>query len=259
MLITTSVVITGCAAPASGKKAADTSNLKLGDFSELKVPGNGHSALFIMNCYDVEYDKFAIVRIMAGQAHNVLPAGERGESIRKDGIFAAVVRGKQQETLAAMLNESGAEHTRKTTLMFYDTMLEDFWVTGINDRGSVVYKDAEGVSHTLEMEKGFLGVSFGISFERRLLGIPFTISPQYRQRDALPKAYLQKLGSYNENGQMSLSQLSFTAPMNIDDFLVICPDMVPLDEGSFSSYAFRGKRETTFRIYCIYCKNITGI
>ncbi len=259
ILMWAAIILTGCAAPAAVKKEPDITNLKLQDFSELKVPGTGNSALFTVGCYDVPLERFAIVRIAADQMHRAMPADERGTQMAEDGIFAVMARTKQRVILDAMLEESNAKLVRTTSMLFYDGSPDDIWLTRPDDHGEVMYTDTDGTLHRLRMNEGFLGVGFAVSFERGLLGIPLTILPQYQRKDALPKAYLQKLGSYSENGRMILAGLSFTTLMNIGDFLVICPEMVPLDEGTFSSYAFRGEKESTFKIYLIYCKSLTGI
>lgn len=259
ILAAMAIILCGCAPSAAVKKEPDITNLKLEDFSELKVPGEGSSALFNIVSYDVDIEKFAIVRIAAEQMQSLLPKGDRGERIRADGMYAAMLRKNQQAVLSELLVESNARVIKTTSLLFYDATPEDFWLKNTNDHGSIQYKDPEGNSHLLEMDDGFLGISFSITFERLVFGVPLTISPQFQQKNSLPESYLKRLNNYSKNGRMILSDLSFTAPMNIGDFLVICPDMLPLDNQTFSSYAFRGEKDSTFKIYSIYCKSLTGI
>lgn len=255
------ILASGCSEPAKAKPAADIAGLKLQDFSELKVPGErGRSAIFIVCCYEVDLENLALVRILAGEMQNVLPAGSRGKEITADGLYAAYIDRRGLGKVFECLEQSKAKPQRQIAMMFYDLSSEDYWFTDAPNHGRVSYKGISGDTAQLDMSDGYLGFSFAVSFNRRLQnGLPFTVSPVYQNKNTIPGAFLSKLGQDIDTGRQILSKLSFTAVMDIGDALIICPDMVPLDDSTFSKYAFSGASDTKFKIYCVFCKSITGV
>ena len=142
------------------------------------------------------------------------------------------------------------------TFLFYYDRSEYFWFEPVDD-SMLIYKDINNMPKSLDLNNGRLGVSISIlpdvDRDPAMIAVPV-----FQERYTIPENFLKAADKPIFAGRTTIKSLAVSSRMQMGDFLLLSPDMIPLDAMTFSKYAFNGKDDTTFRIYCVFCRSITS-
>lgn len=247
-------ILGGC---ADSSVLKETEKLRLTDFSRLQIPGSADKSItLVVSSYELPLNKFAIIRIFGNRLKSLIPEDKRSEHFESDGFFAALGTKNEQTYLTETLLESKAIHNRTVTMLFYESKAQSYPIITEKDKGEIIYNDLDGMPHSISLSAGSIGLDIAVFLEQQDL-IPITVTPVYNKNTALAKSIFKKFSKDVNQGKTALAGLSLTAPAFKENFILLCPDTAILDDHTFSKYAFKGKKESTFKIYIIFCENIT--
>jgi hypothetical protein len=250
-VITMMALTGGCTPAGSGH---DISDIKITDFSMLEVPGKEASAVLVVSIYDVPIEKFALVRIFAAGTESLIkPSYE--EYFKKDGIYCGRFSFDRFKGFEQMLYESLASEQRTISMLLYDQMSNCFWFEPGGEE-ILIYNDGRSMPRSLDLSEGRLGFMLAMSTDTQPLPL-LLAAPVFQKRFTIPEIYLRRSDLPYDTGRTVIESLSVSAMIKGGDFLLFCPDAMPLDEMTFSKHAFRAEDETKFRIYSIFCKGLT--
>ncbi len=249
-LITFAAVLSGCAAEFNSSKISD---VKITDFSTLHSPGNGFEAVFVVSVYEIPLRKFALIRIFAAAGEQRLPEEGFSDEHKRSGLCRSLHSLEQYPEFEDSLDRCEAEHKRTFSMLLYDELADYFWLDTA-EKDMLIYRDWKNMPKSVNISTGRLGFSLTV-FDKSPPAL--LVSPVFQESSVIPKQYLKAAGKPSETGRTVLKSLSVSTSIQRGDFLLLCPDMIPLDEMSFGKYAFETK-DDKFKIYRIFCKSITG-
>lgn len=253
LLVIVLIVVAGCSSPT---KKNSTLDVKITDFSELQIPGDGLSASFLIRRYEIPIERFALIRIFAEQAQNLRLDPIIAERLKKDGLYYSLASLSDYDLFEEAMQKSTAQMQRNIAMLLYDSSSEYFWLKK-TIKDTLIYDDWQSLPKMLNLSNGRLGFALSISSDDKSPPV-LIVAPVFQENEIIPEKYLKYVDKEIDTGRTVMTQLSITAMMQRGDFLLLCPEIMPLDDMTFSKYVFRSEDKSKFNIYCIFCKNITA-
>ncbi|MFI4912284.1 MAG: hypothetical protein ACIAQZ_11515 [Sedimentisphaeraceae bacterium JB056] len=119
----------------------------------------------------------------------------------------------------------------------------------------LIYRDWQSMPRSLNIANGRLGFLASVSVGEKEQ-TTLVIAPAFQKKGVIPDIYTRKIEENIDSGRIILDSLTYSTVINEGNFLILCPEILPLDDMTFSKYTFKSEQETKFRIYAILCRNI---
>jgi hypothetical protein len=238
----------------NGGEAGDITNLKITDFSQLNTPGD-FSGVFLVNSYDVPIEKFALIRIFAESMDTLIRGSSDIENFSNDGLYCGRSSPEDYARFEKCLEESSAKRHRSISMLIYEQSGDQFWFKPAAE-GMVIYKDRRTMPRSIDLSQGRLGFMLSVAPETDPLAT-LIVAPIFQKRQGIADTNLHQNEALVHRGRTVIESLSVSTMIRVGDFVLFCPDVLPLDNITFSKYAFEAQDDTKFRIYSIFCRKIT--